>query len=290
MAINRIFIAGAGRMGQGIAEAAATAGIIVDISDIDSTRLEQGMAGIESSLDRAIERWVLTEGEKRIILSRIKPAKDIQSVADPDFAIEAVPENLDLKRSVFASFDEHFGKRTILVTSTSTLTITDLARATGRPDKVVGMHFLFPVPHAAMVEVSGALKTSEETLRAAKSLAARMKKRVIELHEYPGFVTTRVMIPFINEAAYAVMEGVANAADVDEAIKLGFGFPMGPLELADMIGLDDLMILMESLFRELGDFKYKPCPKIRRLVRAGHLGKKTGRGFLRYDSGEGELR
>ncbi|MGD8628903.1 MAG: 3-hydroxyacyl-CoA dehydrogenase NAD-binding domain-containing protein [bacterium] len=290
MAINRIFIAGAGRMGQGIAEAAATAGIIVDISDIDSTRLEQGMAGIESSLDRAIERWVLTEGEKRIILSRIKPAKDIQSVTDPDFAIEAVPENLDLKRSVFASFDEHFGKRTILVTSTSTLTITDLARATGRPDKVVGMHFLFPVPHAAMVEVSGALKTSEETLRAAKSLAARMKKRVIELHEYPGFVTTRVMIPFINEAAYAVMEGVANAADVDEAIKLGFGFPMGPLELADMIGLDDLMILMESLFRELGDFKYKPCPKIRRLVRAGHLGKKTGRGFLRYDSGEGELR
>jgi len=290
MAIDRIFIAGAGRMGQGIAEAAATAGIKVDISDIDSDKLDQGMAGIESSLDRTIERWALTAGEKRIILSRIKPVMDIQSAPEADFAIEAVPENLDLKKTVFASFDEHFGDRTILVTSTSTLTITDLARATGRPDRIVGMHFLFPVPHAAMVEVSGALKTSEETLRAAKSLAGRMKKRVIEVHEYPGFVTTRVMIPFINEAAYAVMEGVADAADVDEAIKLGFGFPIGPLELADMIGLDDLMILMESLFRELGDFKYKPCPKIRRLVRAGRLGKKTGSGFLNYAGGEGDLR
>lgn len=289
MAINRIFIAGAGRMGQGIAEAAATAGIKVDISDIDSTKLDEGMAGIENSLDRAIERWALTAGEKRIILSRIQPTMDIQNAPDPDFAIEAVPENLDLKKSVFTSFDEHFGDRTVFVTSTSTLSITDLAGATRRPDRIVGMHFLFPVPHAAMVEVSGALKTSEETLRAAKSLAARMKKRVIELQEYPGFVTTRVMIPFINEAAYALMEGVATAADIDEAIKLGFGFPMGPLELADMIGLDDLMILMESLFRELGDFKYKPCPKIRRLVRAGRLGKKTGGGFLTYDSDEGDL-
>jgi 3-hydroxybutyryl-CoA dehydrogenase len=289
MVIDRIYIAGAGRMGQGIAEAAAAAGISVDISDIDGARLEQGMAGIERSLDRAMERWVLTEGEKRVILSRIHPVMDISEAPDADFAIEAVPENLDLKKSVFASFDRHFGARTVLVTSTSTLSITDLASATGRPDRMVGMHFLFPVPHASMVEVSGALKTSEETLRAAKSLAARMNKRVIELHEYPGFVTTRVMIPFINEAAYALMEGVATAGDIDEAIKLGFGFPMGPLELADMIGLDDLMILMESLFRELGDFKYKPCPKIRRLVRAGRLGKKTGSGFLDYDCGEGDL-
>jgi len=291
MAINRIFIAGAGRMGQGIAETAATAGIKVDISDIDSTRLDEGMAGIESSLDRAIERWVLTAEEKRIILSRIQPVMDIHSAPDrdPDFAIEAVPEDPDLKKSVFASFDEHFGDRTIFVTSTSTLSITDLAGATGRPDRIVGMHFLFPVPHAAMVEVSGALKTSDDTLRAAKSLATQMKKRIIEVHEYPGFVITRVMIPFINEAAYTLMEGVATAADIDEAIRLGFGFPMGPLELADMIGLDDLMVLMESLFRELGDFKYKPCPKIRRLVRAGRLGKKTGGGFLTYDSDEGSL-
>jgi 3-hydroxybutyryl-CoA dehydrogenase len=289
MAIKRIFIAGAGRMGQGIAQAAATAGIQVDISDIDRTKLHEGMAGIESSLSKAIARWALTDGEKRVILSRIHPAMDTGGSTDSDFAIEAVPEDVDLKKSVFASFDEHFGDQTIFVTSTSTLSITDLAGATGRPDRIVGMHFLFPVPHATMVEVTGAIKTSDKTLRAAKSLAAKMKKRIIEVNEYPGFITTRVMIPFINEAAYALMEGVATADDIDEAIRLGFGFPMGPLELADTIGLDDLMILMDSLFRELGDFKYKPCPKIRRLVRAGRLGKKTGMGFLTYDNEEGNL-
>jgi len=276
-------------MGQGIAEAAASAGIKVDISDIDSAKTDAGMAGIESSLDRAMERWALTAGEKRIILSRIQPVTGVESAADPDFAFEAVPENLDLKKSVFTSFDEHFYSQTILVTTTSTLSISDLAGATGRPDKIVGMHFLYPVPHATMVEVTGALKTSDETLQEAKSLAAMMKKRIIEVQEYPGFITTRVMIPFINEAAYALMEGVATADDIDEAIKLGFGFPMGPLELADTIGLDDLMTLMESLFRELGDFKYKPCPRIRRLVRAGRLGKKTGSGFLTYGSDEGDL-
>jgi 3-hydroxybutyryl-CoA dehydrogenase len=289
MAIKRIFIAGAGRMGQGIAEAAASAGIEVDISDIDGTRLDEGMAGIEANLDRAIERWALTAGEKRIILSRIRPATGIEDATDPDFAIEAVPEDLELKKTVFASFDKHFGDQTIFVTSTSTLSITDLAGATGRPDRIVGMHFLYPVPHAAMVEVTGAIKTSDETLRSAKDLAALLKKRIIEVQEYPGFITTRVMIPFINEAAYALMEGVASADDIDEAIKLGFDFPMGPLELADTIGLDDLMTLMESLFNELGDFKYKPCPKIRRLVRAGRLGKKTGRGFLIYGSEEDDL-
>ncbi len=289
MAIKRIFIAGAGRMGQGIAEAAATAGIEVDMSDIDQSKIDEGMAGIESSLNRSIERWALTAGEKHIILSRIQPMMNIENAADPDFAFEAVPEDLELKKAVFTSFDEHFGDQTVFVTSTSTLSITDLAGVTGRPDRIVGMHFLFPVPRAAIVEVVGALKTSDETLRSAKSLAAQMKKRIIEVHEYPGFITTRVMIPFINEAAYALMEGVAGAGDIDEAIKLGFGFPIGPLELADTIGLDDLMTLMESLFRELGDFKYKPCPMIRRLVRGGRLGKKTGSGFLTYDSGEGGL-
>jgi len=289
MAIKRIFIAGAGRMGQGIAEAAATAGIEVDISDIDKSRLDQGMAGIETSLNKAIERWALTAGEKRVILSRIRPVMNIEDGADHDFAIEAVPEDPELKKTVFAGFDEHFGDQTVFVTSTSTLSITDLAGATGRPDRIVGMHFLYPVPHAAMVEVVGALKTSDKTLRSAKSLAAQMKKRIIEVHEYPGFITTRVMIPFINEAAYALMEGVATAGDIDEAIKLGFGFPIGPLELADTIGLDDLMTVMESLFGVLGDLKYKPCPMIRRLVMAGRLGKKTGRGFLTYDSGEDKL-
>lgn len=288
MAIKRIFIAGAGRMGQGIAEAAATAGIEVDISDIDQPTLDRGIAGIESGLDRSIRRWALTEAEKKVILSRIHPVLRTADAEDPDFAIEAVPEDLALKKTIFTAFDKHFGERTILVTSTSTLSITDLADATGRPDRIVGMHFLYPVPYAEMVEVVEALKTSEKTLRYAKALAARMKKRIIEVHEYPGFITTRVMIPFINEAAYALMEGVATASDIDEAIKLGFGFPMGPLELADTIGLDDLMRMMESMFRELGDFKYKPCPIIRRLVRARRLGKKTGAGFLTYEGGGGD--
>jgi 3-hydroxybutyryl-CoA dehydrogenase len=290
MAIKRIFIAGAGRMGQGIAEAAAAAGIEVDISDIDQPTLDLGFAGIEASLDRSIQRWALTEGEKSVILSRIHPALRIADADDPDFAIEAVFEDFALKRTIFRLFDENFVQGTILVSSTSTLSITDLADATGRPDRVVGMHFLYPVPHAEMVEVVEALKTSAATLRSAKALATRLKKRIIEVHEYPGFITTRVMIPFINEAAYALMEGVATAEDIDEAIKLGFGFPMGPLELADTIGLDDLMRLMESMFRELGDFKYKPCPIIRRLVRAQRLGKKTGGGFLSYDDGGGDRR
>ncbi len=288
MAIKRIFIAGAGRMGQGIAEAAATAGIAVDISDIDQPTLDLGMAEIDASLSRAIERWALTEGEKRVIMSRIHPQLRIAEAEDPDFAIEAVPEDLDLKKTIFAAFDRQFGDATVLVTSTSTLSISDLADVTRRPDRIVGMHFLYPVPHAEMVEIVEGLSTSKETLRRAKALAARLKKRIIEVHEYPGFITTRVMIPFINEAAYALMEGVATAVDIDEAIKLGFSFPMGPLELADTIGLDDLMKMMEGLFRELGELKYRPCPMMRRLVRAGRLGKKTGRGFLSYKSEEGD--
>jgi 3-hydroxybutyryl-CoA dehydrogenase len=287
MAIRKVFIAGAGRMGQGIAEAAATSGIDVILYDVDQSRLDLGMAGIEASLNDAIERWAITAGEKHTILSRIRTCIGIEEAEPCDFAIEAVPEDIGLKKEVFASFDKHFGGKTILVTSTSTLSITEIGSVTGRPDRIVGMHFLFPVPRASMVEVVRAIKTSDDTLAAATALASQMGKRIIQVHEYPGFITTRVMIPFINEAAHALMEGVAEAGDIDQAIKLGLGLPLGPLELADTFGLDDLMMLMESLFRQLGDLKYKPCPLIRRLVRDGYLGKKTGRGFLIYDDGDG---
>lgn len=287
MAVRKVFVAGAGQMGQGIAETAATAGIAVVLSDVSKAKLRLGLAGIEASLNKAIERWAITASEKKAILSRIEAVTGLERTEDCEFAIEAVQEDIGLKKTVFSQLDERCGPETILVTTTSTLSITDLGAVTDRQDRIVGMHFLFAVPRAEMVEVVRAMKTSQSTFEAAKDLARTMGKEVVEVHEYPGFVTARVMIPFINEAVYALMEGVASPHDIDTAVKLGFGFPMGPLEIADTIGLDDLMLLMESLFRELGEFKYKPCPLIRRMVREGKLGKKTGMGFFSYKSSGG---
>jgi 3-hydroxybutyryl-CoA dehydrogenase len=289
MAARKIFIAGAGQMGRGVAESAAAAGIAVVLSDLDQHRLEEGLAGIEAGLDESMERWAITAGEKKAILSRIETTVGLGGAEDSDFAIEAVPEELEIKKSIFAGMDRVCPDRTILVTTTSTLSIAEIGSYTSRPDRIVGMHFLFPVPRAAMVELVRALKTSDRTFESAAGLAEQMGKEIVEVYEYPGFVTTRVMVPYINEAAYALMEGVASASDIDRAMKLGFGFPMGPLELADTIGLDILMRLMERLFRELGDLKYKPCPLIRRLVREGKLGKGSGEGFLSYGAG-GERR
>jgi 3-hydroxybutyryl-CoA dehydrogenase len=287
MAVRKVFVAGAGKMGQGIAETAATAGIAVVLSDVSKAKLQRGLSGIEASLNEAIERWAITASEKRAILSRIETVTGLEKTDDCEYAIEAVQENIGLKKEVFRQLDKCCEPGTILVTTTSTLSITDIGAVTNRQDKIVGMHFLFAVPRAEMVEVVRAMKTSQSTFDAAKNLARTMGKEVVEVYEYPGFVTARVMIPFINEAVYALMEGVASPQDIDTAVKLGFGFPMGPLEIADTIGLDDLMLLMESLFRELGEFKYKPCPLIRRMVREGKLGKKTGMGFFAYESSGG---
>jgi 3-hydroxybutyryl-CoA dehydrogenase len=287
MAVRKIFIAGAGQMGRGIAESAAGSGIAVVLSDLEESKLKESVACIGADLDESIERWAITAGEKKAVLSRIQTVVGLAGVEECDFAIEAVPEQLEIKKSVFAGLDRLCPDRTILVTSTSTLSITEIGSFTARPDRIVGMHFLFPVPRAAMVEIVRALETSDGTFESAKALAARMGKEIVEVYEYPGFITTRVMIPYINEAVYTLMEGVASAGDIDRAMKLGFGFPMGPLELADTIGLDVLMRLMERLFRELGDLKYKPCPLLRRMVREGNLGKKSGEGFLSYIN-EGE--
>ncbi len=288
LSVRSIFIAGAGTIGQGIAEVAAASGIEVVLSDLGEDLLRAGLAGIESSLDASIERWGLTAGEKRAVLSRIRTVVGIDEVAGCEFAIEAVPEKIDLKMEIFRRFDEAFDPEAIFVTTTSTLSITRIAAETSRPGKVVGMHFLHPVPKREVVEVVRALKTSDETLAAAVALATQMKKQVVEVYEYPGFVTTRVIIPFINEAAYALMEGVASAEGIDTAMKLGFGFPMGPLEIADSIGIDELVQRMEGMFHELGDFKYRPCPLLRKMVRDRRLGRKTGEGFYKYpDAGEG---
>jgi 3-hydroxybutyryl-CoA dehydrogenase len=284
MAVRKIFVAGAGEMGQGIAEAAATAGIGVVLSDLSTERLDAALAGIDSSLNTAIERWAITASEKRAIISRVERVVGISNIGECDFAIEAVPEAMSLKKEVFRDLDLHCEPETILATTTATLGITEIGAMTGRQDRVVGMHFVFPVARASLVEVVRALRTSDDTFRAAESLVIQMGKEAVEVYEYPGYITTRVMIPFINEAARALMEGVATAEDIDKAVKLGFGFPIGPLELADTIGLDDLMHLMERLFRELGDLHYKPAPLLRRLVREGRLGKKTGRGFFSYQT------
>ena len=290
MAVKRIFIAGAGKIGQGIAEVAASAGIEVVISDVNREKVAAGLKGIEESLDRAIERWGITASEKNSILSRIHPVMGIESTGGCEFAMEAVPEKIDLKKELFREFDVAFDPEVILITNTSTLSITEIASVTTRPDRALGMHFLYPVPRANVVELVRALKTSDRTLESAKMLASELGKRVVEVYEYPGFVTTRVIVPFINEAAHALMEGVATAEGIDTAMKLGFGFTVGPLELADNIGLDEVMLWMEGLFRQLGDFKYRPCPLLRRLVREQKLGRKSGEGFHKYDAGgEGQL-
>lgn len=287
MAAKRVFIAGAGKIGQGIAEVAAASGIEVILSDVNESILEAGLAGLENSLNAALERWAITEAEKRAILSRIHTVVGVDRVGACGFAVEAVPERMELKKDLFREFDTAFGSETIFVTTTSTLSITRIAGVTSRPEKVVGVHFLYPVPRANVVEVVRALKTSDETFEAAVGLATEMKKQVVEVYEYPGFVTTRVIVPFINEAAYALMEGVASAEGIDTAMKLGFGFPVGPLEMADNIGLDEITLWMEGLFRELGDFKYRPCPLIRKMVRDRKFGRKTGEGFFKYsDTGE----
>lgn len=289
MPVKRIFVAGAGNIGQGIAEVAASSGIGVVLSDIDEDILEAGLAGIEKSLDSSIKRWGITAGEKRGILSRIETVVGIGKVDGCEFAIGAVPEKIRIKQDLFRDFDLAFDSETVLVTATSTLNITLIASETSRPEKMVGMHFLHPVPQRAVVEVARALKTSDETFKAAVQLATEMKKQVVEVCEYPGYVTTRVIIPLINEAAYALMEGVASAEGIDTAMKLGFGFPAGPLELADNMGLDEVIQRMEGLFRELGDFKYRPCPLLRMMVRDQKLGRKTGEGFFKYsDAGEDE--
>jgi 3-hydroxybutyryl-CoA dehydrogenase len=289
MPARKIFIAGAGQMGRGIAESAAASGIAVVLSDLAPATLAESMACIEADLDESIDRWAITAGEKKAMMSRIETVVGLHGAEDCDFAIEAVPEELEMKKSVFAGFDRVCREATIFVTTTSTLSITEIGSYTSRPDRIVGMHFLFPVPRAAMVELVRALRTSESTFESARALASQMGKEIVEVYEYPGFVTTRVMIPYINEAAYILMEGVASAPDIDRAMRLGFGLPMGPLELADTVGLDVLMRLMERLFRELGDLKYRPCPLLRKMVREGRLGKKSGEGFLSYGT-EGEGR
>ena len=290
MQIQRVYIVGAGVMGTGIAETVASTGIEVTLLDKSARQAEYGVKRIDESMAREIERWGLTESEKKAILSRIHPSGDLSLIVDADMLIEAIPDKLDLKRELFAEMDRISPPEAILVTNTSTLSISEIASATSRPEKVIGMHFLNPVPKVQIVEIVRGLRTSDETYMTIREFAQSINKRPILVHEYPGYVTTRIIVPVLNEAMHVLMEGISTAEDIDNAMRLGFGFNVGPLALADMMGLDEVMAWMENLIRELSDHKYNPCPLLRKMVRAGRLGVKTGEGFFKYDADGNRLR
>ncbi len=271
-------------MGQGLAEAISNAGHEVTLIDKTTKQAERGIKGVAESLDRAIGRWGMTTSDKKAILARIFPSSDLSQAEEAEIVLEAIPENLQLKRALFEKLDSVCGPDALFVTNTATLSISEIAAATGRPEKIIGMHFLNPVSTIPLVEIVRGLKTDEATFKKAVQFASLLDKKYITVTEYPGYVTTRIIVPLLNEAMHVLMEGVATAEDIDEAMKLGFGFNMGPLALADHMGLDVVMSWMENLLHELSDHKYNPCPQLRKMVRAGQLGVKTGKGFFTYDA------
>jgi 3-hydroxybutyryl-CoA dehydrogenase len=276
-------VIGLGVMGQGIAQTLATAGIEVLAVEKSEKRLEHQLRMLDESLDNEITRWTMTKSEKRAILARIKGTTNINAVAQTPMVIESVDENFELKKQLFQKLDPLCSPETIIVSNTSTLNLSKLAASTKRADKIIGMHFLNPVPKVPLVELVRGMKTSDDIFQRVKRLAVKLGKTPIEVFEYPGFVTTRVIIPLLNEAMFILMEGVASADSIDTAMRLGYEFRYGPLELADMMGLDEVLAWMESLFHELGDAKYRPCPILRQMVRKGKLGKKVGEGFYKYN-------
>lgn len=283
MAIDKIVIMGAGTMGQGIARTIAETGTEVVLFDLNDEILKKSLDFVSDSLDREIDKWGITKSEKKAILSRIKISTDLKIVRKARLIIEAIPENLEMKRELFAQLDGLCPPETVFISNTSTLSITQLASATNRPEMFIGMHFLNPVHKIPMVELVRGLKTSQETYAFTQDFAVKLNKKPIPVNEYPGYVTTRIIVPFLNEAMHVLMEGISSAEEIDNAMKLGFGFNMGPLALADMMGLDEVMAMMENLLNELSEHKYNPCPLLRKMVRAGHLGVKTGQGFFKYD-------
>lgn len=282
--IDNVTIIGAGVMGQGIAQTIAAAGIDVRLVEKNKDYLEKAKAALSESLDREIKRWSLTQSEKKSILSRISWNLDFNDVEGTDLLVEAVDEDFELKKGIFKQLDEIVKKETIFVSNTSTLSLTKLAECTRRADRVIGMHFLHPVPKVPLVELVKCLHTSNITVEVIKEFAARIGKTPVEVYEYPGFVTTRAIVPLLNEAMYILLEGVATARDIDTAMKLGYNFAYGPLEMADMMGLDEVLAWMETLWKTLGEPRYRACPILRKLVRERKLGKKTGEGFYKYDN------
>jgi len=282
MKIKKIMVIGAGQMGGGIAQVAAQAGLQVILNDIDMSMIEQRVAFIDKTLTRNVEKGKITAEEQQEILARLVPSTDLQDAADVDFVVEAATENLALKETIFRKLDEIARPDVILATNTSSLPITEIAAVTSRPESVIGMHFMNPVPVMVLVEVIRGIATSDEVYAIVEELAVAMGKQPVEVNDYPGFISNRVLMPMINEAIFCVYEGVADPEAVDQVMKLGMNHPMGPLTLADFIGLDTCLAIMEVLYEGFADSKYRPCPLLRKMVKAGWLGKKSGQGFYAY--------
>ncbi len=282
MTIRCVGIVGGGSMGQGIAITCAAAGLDVLLCEKDAALAAAAVAGIGEELDRDIAKWRRTESEKRAVLARVRSVERLAALEAAQIVIEAVPEDLELKTAIFQELDRACPPEDILATNTSTLSVTEIGARTRRPDRVIGLHFLLPVPRVPLVEMVRGLATSDATFSASQEFVRLLGKTGVEVFESPGYVTTRGILPFLNEAMHIVMEGVASAEAVDTSMKLGYGLPIGPLALADRMGLDEVNRWMQYLFDELGDLKYRPCPLLRKMIRAGHLGVKTGKGFFEY--------
>ena len=283
---ERVAVVGAGTMGAGIAQVVALAGHPTALCDVGAEQLDRAMAAVAGSLERQTGRGTIGLGEAREALARIEPTTRAErALPGADLVIEAVPEKLELKRRVFEQADEYTQQGAVLASNTSSISITSLGAATSRPESVVGMHFMNPVPVMKLVEIVRGLATSDETAARVTTLARKLGKTPVEVRDYPGFVSNRVLMPMINEAAFALLEGVADAEAIDEVMRLGMNHPMGPLALADLIGLDVCLDILRVLHDQLGEHRYRPCPLLRKYVEAGWLGRKTGRGFHTYADG-----
>jgi 3-hydroxybutyryl-CoA dehydrogenase len=283
MTVQNVLVIGAGQMGSGIAQVCAQAGYNVKLNDMKQEYFERGLGIITKNLSRDVEKGRKTEEEKATILSRITMSLDLKDASDVDIVIEAAVENMEVKQSIFRQLDEIAPAHTILATNTSSLPITEIAAVTKRPEKVIGMHFMNPVPVMKLVEVIRGLATEDVVYKTVEEMTLKLDKTPVEVNDFPGFISNRILLPMINEAIYALYEGVATKEAIDSVMKLGMNHPMGPLTLADFIGLDTCLYIMEILHEGLGDSKYRPCPLLRKYVAAGWHGKKTGRGFYVYE-------
>ncbi|MBZ5749150.1 3-hydroxybutyryl-CoA dehydrogenase [Metabacillus rhizolycopersici] len=282
MDIQKIMVIGSGQMGAGIAQVCAQANFTVILHDLKEEFLNRGYQSIEKQLQKQLEKGRISRQEKDETLQRITTSLDLSNASSSDMVIEAVVEKMDVKTALFQELDRLANEQAILATNTSSLPITEIAAATKQPERVIGMHFMNPVPVMALVEIIRGLATADEVYEQTRDLAKRLKKVPVEVNDFPGFVSNRILMPMINEAIYTVYEGVASPEAIDEVMKLGMNHPMGPLALADFIGLDTCLLIMETLQAGFGDDKYRPCPLLRKYVKAGWLGRKTGRGFYSY--------
>ncbi|MBE5103003.1 3-hydroxybutyryl-CoA dehydrogenase [Priestia aryabhattai] len=284
MNIETVMVIGAGQMGAGIAQVFAASGYQVSLYDVDQRNTQKGIEGIDKRLKKQVGKGSLSAKEYEGIMERLHLANEITAAQKADLIVEAVVEKVEVKQAIFAELDSLAPSHTILATNTSSLPITEIAAVTTRPEKVIGMHFMNPVPVMKLVEIIRGLATGDEVYQAVYETTKKLNKTPVEVHDFPGFVSNRILMPMINEAVFTLYEGVANEEDIDQVMKLGMNHPMGPLTLADFIGLDTCLFIMETLHKGFGDDKYRPCPLLRKYVKAGWLGRKTGKGFFTYET------